>query len=174
MAITQPARVRSLALVMTNSGNPALPPSDAKAMQALATPAPSPSEDREAYLGHMVARNRVLGSPAYPTPEPELRHYAALAADRSYDPPGLARQLAASRGAADRREALRALAMPTLVVHGADDPLILAAAGDELGELIAGAWLLRIKGMGHDLPEQLFDLIVGAVQANADRGDSNQ
>lgn len=169
MAITQPARVRSLALVMTQSGNPALPGSDAKAMQALATPAPHPQQDREAYLDHMAARSRVLGSPDYPTPEPELRRYAALAADRSYDPAGLARQLAASRGGADRREALRALATPTLVVHGADDPLIPAAAGDELAALIAGAWLLRIKGMGHDLPGQLFDLIVGAVKANADR-----
>ena len=169
IAIAQPARVRSLALVMTNSGNSALPRSDPKAMHALASPAPDPFAQREAYLDHMVERSRILGSPAYPTPEPALRRFAERAAERSYDPAGTARHLAASRGALDRREALRALSVPTLVVHGADDPLIPAEAGDELARLIEGAWLLRISGMGHDLPGQLFDLIVGAVKANADR-----
>ena len=169
MAIAHPARLRSLALVMTSSGNPALPRSDPGAMRALATPAPDPLENREAYLDHMVQRSRILGSPAYPAPEPALRRFASLAAERSYDPAGVARQLAASRGALDRRDALRALSVPTLVVHGAEDPLIPPQAGDELAALTAGAWLLRVGGMGHDLPEQLFDLIVGAVKANADR-----
>jgi len=169
MALAQPARVLSLALVMTNSGNPGLPPSDAEALRALAVAPPDPVADREAHLAHMTRRSQILGSPSYPTPESALRRFAALAADRCFDPGGVTRQTAASRGAPDRREALRALSVPTLVVHGADDRLIPAEAGDELAALIADTWLLRIRGMGHDLPAQLFDLIVPAVKANADR-----
>ncbi len=172
MALGHRHRVRSLALTMTHTGNPALPPSNPQALEKLATPAPDPRVDREAFLRHMVELNQVLGSPLYPAPDAETCQFAALAADRSYDPAGGARQLAAGRGGLDRRAALKGLAVPTLVIHGADDPLIPVEAGEELARLIPGAWLLRVNGMGHDLPEALFELIAGTVKANADRAGS--
>ena len=170
MAIAHPGQVLSLASIMSHSGNPDLPGSSPAALAKLAAVAPDPAIDREAYLAHQVSLNQVLGSPAYPTPEGELRRMAARVADRAYYPAGAARQLAAGRGAADRRPALRALTIPTLVIHGTHDPLMPAICGQDVADNVPGAWFLRINGMGHDLPEQLTDIIAAAIAANCARG----
>lgn len=172
MAIEHRARVRSLNIFMSQSGNPDLPPSRPEAMAILSKRAPDPREDREAYLRYQVELNRTLGSPGYPASEEELRHFATLAADRSYNPAGAARQLAAARGAADRRPLLRELSIPALVVHGVDDPLIPVESGADIARAIPGAWLIEANGMGHDLPAELFGLFVGAVCANCARASA--
>ncbi len=136
LAIEHPSRVASLAIMMSQSGNPGLPPAKPEAMGILASPAPDPAIDREAYLDHQVQLNRALGSPAYPAPESELRHFAALAADRAWNPAGTARQMAAGQGSADRRAALSRLSLPAAVIHGADDPLIPAVAGEEIAQAL--------------------------------------
>jgi pimeloyl-ACP methyl ester carboxylesterase len=169
MANEHRARVLSLNLFMTQSGNPDLPPSDPAALAILSKRSPDPKQDREAFLSHQVALNRALGSPAYPAPEAELRAFAALAADRAYNPAGPARQLAAARGAPDRRPQLRQLSVPTLVVHGGDDPLFPPECGTDLARSIAGSWLLEPGGMGHDLPAELIDLFVNTTGTNCAR-----
>jgi pimeloyl-ACP methyl ester carboxylesterase len=170
MTIEHRERVRSLNLFMTQSGNPDLPPSKPEAMAILAKRAPDPHEDHEGYLRHQVELNRTLGSPNYPTSETELRAFATLAAERAWNPAGPARQLAAARGAADRRPALGTLSIPALVVHGVEDPLIQVEHGADLARAIKGAWLLELNGMGHDLPTELTELFVAAVGANCARG----
>ncbi|MBU6266621.1 MAG: alpha/beta hydrolase [Sphingomonadales bacterium] len=171
LAIDYPAHAASLALVMTQSGHDELPPSNPEALAMLAKPAPDPAVDLQAHLDHQVALNRTLGSPLYPAPEADLRSYAARAAKRAYHPQGAARQLAAARGSADRTAALRQLDVPTLVIHGADDPLIRPECGDQLAAAIPGAWLLKPGGMGHDLPEPLLDLIAQNILANIRRAE---
>jgi len=171
LAIAHPGKVASLALVMTQSGNPALPPSNPEALAILAKRAPDPFTAREAYLDHQVALNRTLGGPAYPVPEADLRAYAARAADRAWNPMGAGRHLAASRVASDRTPALRELTVPALVIHGADDPLILAECGDDLARTIPNAWLLKPGGMGHDLPVALTELFAATIKANANRAN---
>jgi len=105
-------------------------------------------------------------------PEEDLRRYAALAADRAWYPGGTARQLAAGRGSADRRALLRRLRVPALVLHGADDPLIPVEAGEDIADNIPGFWFVKIDGMGHDLPAELFGLFVATIGANASRAAS--
>jgi pimeloyl-ACP methyl ester carboxylesterase len=169
MAIEHRARVRSLNLFMTQSGNLGLPPSDPAALAILSKRAPDPQQDRAAFVSHQVALNRALGSSLYPAPEAELRRLAALAADRAYNPAGPARQLAASRGAPDRRAMLAGLSLPALVVHGRDDPLFPPEYGIDLARCIPGSWLIEPGGMGHDLPAELVDLFVEIVRANCAR-----
>jgi pimeloyl-ACP methyl ester carboxylesterase len=169
MAIEHRDRVHSISIFMSQSGNPDLAPPKSEAMAILSKRAPDPREDREGYLRHQVELNRTLGSPDYPAPEAELRAFATLAAERAWNPAGPARQLAAARGAADRRPALRTLSIPALVVHGVEDPLIPVEHGADIARAIKGAWLLEINGMGHDLPAELTDLFASAVGTNCAR-----
>jgi pimeloyl-ACP methyl ester carboxylesterase len=62
-----------------------------------------------------------------------------------------------------RRDALHTLRVPTLVVHGADDPLIPLACGLDTAESIPGAELLIIEGMGHSLPPATWPRLVEAI-----------
>jgi pimeloyl-ACP methyl ester carboxylesterase len=54
-----------------------------------------------------------------------------------------------------RNAALKELRCPTLVMHGAEDPVLPAAAGKDTAESIPGAELVIIPGMGHDFPSAL-------------------
>jgi pimeloyl-ACP methyl ester carboxylesterase len=70
----------------------------------------------------------------------------------------------------DRRPLLRKTSIPTLVVHGTDDPILPYPHGKALAEAIPGAKLLTVDGMGHDLPVQVWPQIIGEMIAVTQRG----
>ncbi len=168
VAAEHPSHTLSLTSIMSTTGNPALPPATAAAMESLTSRPPHPS-DEEAYLNHAVRSARVIGSPAYPTEEAALRAGILEAVRRSYDPAGFGRQMAAITATGDRRERLAKITAPTVVVHGAEDPLVPLEGGRDTAANIKGAELVIIPGMGHDLPVALYDAIGDAVSRVAER-----
>ena len=105
----------------------------------------------------------VIGSPGFPTPPEAMRARIGRAVRRAYDPAGTGRQLIAVIAAGDRRKQLRRITAPTLVIHGAQDPLVPLAAGRDTADHIAGARLMVVEGMGHDFPEALMPRLAAAV-----------
>jgi pimeloyl-ACP methyl ester carboxylesterase len=89
--------------------------------------------------------------------------------DRCYYPTGTARQLMAIMASGDRTGELCRIVCPTLVIHGRDDKLMPASAGEAVARAVAGSRIELIEGMGHDLPRELWPRITGAIAANADR-----
>lgn len=81
-----------------------------------------------------------------------LRNFVAQSYDRAFNPEGTARQFVAILAQKNRRPALKSLSTPALVIHGADDPLVLVEGGKNTAADIPGAELMIIDGMGHDLP----------------------
>ncbi|MFD0356989.1 alpha/beta fold hydrolase [Streptomyces sp. NPDC127110] len=160
MAIEHPGRVRSLTSLMSTTGDPAVGQPDPKALSALAGP---PPRTREEVVDRTVNAVRVLGSPGFPFDEAAVRGRAARAFDRSYDPLGVGRQAVASVASGDRTERLRSLRLPTLVVHGADDPMCDVSGGRATAEAVPGAELAVFPGMGHDLPRALWPAIAGLI-----------
>lgn len=169
MASEHPDRVLSLTSIMSSTGNPGLPPPTPEAVAALTRPAPNPAEDEEGFLAHAIALSRVLASPRYPFDEAAQRVQALTELRRAYNPAGFGRQIAAIAATGDRRRRLNTIATPTLVVHGAADTLVPAAAGRDTAANIPGAELKVIEGMGHDLPPELYETVVSAIVANARR-----
>jgi pimeloyl-ACP methyl ester carboxylesterase len=164
VAIEYPARVRSLTSVMTTPA-PWLGLPSRRAMTALlAPPARNPDDAAE----RAVATFRVIGSPGYPLDEEWLRAYArrafARGAAAGADAGSSRRQLAAAMGSPSRLPALRRLRVPTLVVHGENDPLIRPVAGRAVARAVPGARLLTFPGMGHNLPAALWPELVEAVR----------
>lgn len=111
----------------------------------------------------------MLGSPGYPDDETVLRAGLRSAVRRDYDPAGFARQLAAIGAGGDRREKLNRVTAPTLVIHGTDDPLIPLEGGKDTAAGIAGAELLTIPRMGHNLPHPLYGRVADAIAGLAAR-----
>jgi pimeloyl-ACP methyl ester carboxylesterase len=93
---------------------------------------------------------------------------AAATYDRSYCPEGTARQLAAILASPDRTGELRQVKMPFLVIHGEDDPLVTVSGGKATAAAVPGSKLILFPGMGHDLPEAIWDQIVDAIVANTE------
>ena len=159
IAISHPTRVLTMTSVMSTTGEPDYFESSPEAGAALASVPPS---EREAYIADSVKRNRIFCSPRYFDPV-ESAQKAAVAFDRAYYPEGLARQMAAIRASGHRADGLRALRIPTLVIHGRADSLVLAKGGIRTAELVAGANLLLLNDMGHDLPRPLWPIIIDAI-----------
>ncbi|MEO9140203.1 MAG: alpha/beta fold hydrolase [Jatrophihabitans sp.] len=163
MAIRSPDRVLSLTSIMSTP-DPALSNPTPQAQAALMTPLPS---SRDEAVEQAVVAGRVVASPANPLDEEWMREVAGRSWDRAPDPVGIMRQTMAVYASGARTDALRELPVRTLVIHGADDPLINVAAGRLTAELIPDARLVVLPGMGHDLPQalwpQLIDEIAGHV-----------
>lgn len=172
VAADHASRVLSLTSIMSTTGNPALPPPTRAASAVLMSRAPNPA-DLEAYLQHGLNTLRVIGSPGVPFDEATARERLTAEVQRNYNPAGYGRQLAAVTANGDRREKLRRIRTPTLVIHGADDPLVPVACGRDTADNIPGAELRIISGMGHDLPPQYHDQVVDAIAANARRADAD-
>jgi pimeloyl-ACP methyl ester carboxylesterase len=171
LAIEHPHRVRSLTSIMSTTGDPQVGQATEVAFGLLLMP---PVTSREDAMERAVLGNGVLGSPGYPATEDELRDKAARAFDRAFDPHGVARQLAAARSAPDRTEQLRQLRLPTVVIHGADDPLIGVSGGHATAEAVPGAELVLLDGMGHELPRAVWPAVVDRIAALVGRAEQRR
>jgi pimeloyl-ACP methyl ester carboxylesterase len=170
MAANHPERVLSLASIMSNTGH------RWKGMPGLRIYPmfiKRPPDNREGAIESTVSTFRMIGSPAYPFDEDELRRVAEDSYERGYDPAGTARQLAAILTSGDRVADLRRITAPTVVIHGTRDLMVRPSGGRETAKAIPGARLVEIEGMGHDLPRPLWDRIIDAIVANAGRADAS-
>jgi pimeloyl-ACP methyl ester carboxylesterase len=166
LAIERPERVRGLTSIMSSTGNPELPPPTPQAMAALLS---KPPEDRDEAIEHAVRVFRTIGSPGFPFDEPFIRQRAARSYERGFHPPGVVRQFVAILSSGSRKERLRSLRVPTLVIHGAEDPLIPVAAAGDTAEAIPGAELMVIEGMGHDMPRAVWPRLIDGISSLAAR-----
>lgn len=155
-----PERVLSLTSIMSSTGNPELPQIKPDVLAAVFKPVP---EEREAYIEHNVNLWRTLWSPGFPFDEKRSRKILAESYDRSYYSQGMARQSAAVLAHGYRRSSIASIKVPTLVIHGDKDPLMSVEGGKETAQLIPGAKLLIIEGMGHDMPKEAWSKIIDAI-----------
>jgi pimeloyl-ACP methyl ester carboxylesterase len=168
VAFRHPSRVFSLTSIMGSTGNPDLPPSTPEARRALLTSVPT---EREAYIEARIQRMRLLYGSGFPFKEEQAHTYVATSYDRGFYPEGFTRQLVAIRTNGNRKSKLNAIRVPTLVIHGADDPLVPVEGGKDTAAAIPGAQLLIIEGMGHSLPPEIWPQIVDAITVNAKKVD---
>ena len=150
VAIAAPQRVLSLTSIMSSSGARGLPRAKPRVLKALLSrPASHAHED---IVNHYINLYTVIGSPDFVVHEAELRSRILAGVTRSFRPVGTMRQMVAIVADSTRAAELVRVQAPTLVVHGAADPLVPLACGKDTARRIPGARLEVIKGMGHDLP----------------------
>lgn len=158
-------RCLSLTSVFSSTGNPKLPPAKPEALKALVTR--PKSTDEEALVEHGMMLARTIGSPGYPTADERLRERTRASVRRSFYPEGPTRHLSAIVADGDRRDMLETISVPTLVLHGEDDPLVPCEGGRDTAASIRGAKLKTIPGWGHDLPLELVDELADAIADHA-------
>jgi pimeloyl-ACP methyl ester carboxylesterase len=162
LALRQRGRVRSMTSIMSTTGNPDLPPADPVVAGRLVM---VPASTREEAIARSVETFRIIGSPGFEFDEAGVRDKAERSYDRCFLPSGQTRQMAAILAQPDRVAELRELELPTLVIHGAADPLVSVEGGRDTANAIPDAELLEIEGMGHDLPKGAEGQIVDRIAA---------
>jgi pimeloyl-ACP methyl ester carboxylesterase len=162
MALEYPRRVLSLISMEATTGDPTLPPAKPQAMEAMLSP---PPQDRDGYIQLAVEVFRAFSGGSDKFDETLVKELSAKAYDRSFYPFGFIRQLAAILASGNRTRSLASVTAPTLVIHGADDPLVPLDHGRATARAIAGAKLLVVEGLGHGIAyPALWDEIVDAIR----------
>jgi pimeloyl-ACP methyl ester carboxylesterase len=166
VAIEHPERVRTLTSIMSTTGNRRLGLPKWSAFGAILG---RPGRTRDEFIDRAIKTFKVIGSPSCEMDEPRFRELIGAAYDRGHNPAGVARQLHAITTSGDRTKSLRRLEVPTLVIHGTDDPLVRPTAGKATARAIPAARLELIDGMGHDLPQPLYGHFANLIDTNARR-----
>ena len=164
IAINHAEHTLSLTSIMSGpSWREGVPPTPEGSAVLLARPASSPEESIQLS---MWGRSELVGS-GDPFDEAVERAKAERAVRRAYYPVGAGRQLVAILAADDRLERLRALRVPTLVIHGDEDVLVPIENGHRVAAAVPEARMLELEGMGHDLPRRVWPRVIDAIVETA-------
>ena len=162
MALNHSERVRTLIPVMTTSGAPGLPQADPDAQAALTA---VPEMRTAEVIGDLAVQSRkAIGSvEGVRNSDDEIRRAAMADFQRADRPMGVTRQYAAILAQPRWHERLSGITHPTLVLHGAADPLIKPDCGRDIAKRIPGAEIEIIDQWGHDLPEKMVPVLLNRI-----------
>lgn len=167
VAIEHPERVRTLTSLMSTTGEPEVGAPDPATLGTLLSVL-VPQQERDARIANAVLTSRVIGT-ASVFDEVRALERASVFVDRAYDPAGTGGQLVAILASGSRADGLARLTLPTIVMHGDKDPLVDISGGRRTAELVPGAEFRILEGMGHDMPPEYWDRIVGGITDNSTR-----
>jgi pimeloyl-ACP methyl ester carboxylesterase len=169
LAARHPQSVRSLVSIMSNTGSRVSGQPKLRMYPILLA---RPPLERDAFIEHITRVFAAIGSTGLPQDLDDVRELAAASYDRDHDPDGPPRQLAAIIASGNRTAELRGITAPTLVIHGRADPLVAYSGGRATARAIAGAQLMGVEGMGHDLPRAVWPRLIEAIAVHAARADA--
>ena len=161
LAAQYPQRTRSMVSIFSTSGRRGLPQGKPEALAMLGSLPEGPT--REDRVRHGMKLRQTIGSPAYPTPDDEMRTFVEKNVDRRWWPQGSARQYLSVMASGDRVELLKKIKVPTLVLHGEADPLLPVECGRDIAALVPGAEIETWPGWGHDFPKMLIPKVIDRI-----------
>jgi pimeloyl-ACP methyl ester carboxylesterase len=162
-------RARSLGVIFSSNNQPFLPPPAPRALFAVLN-GPPPNSPLDVIVDNALRVWSIIGSPRYPAPEQRIRNEAIEGYERCYYPWGIARHFSAIIASGSLARYDRQITAPTVVLHGRADKLQRPFGGRVVARAIRGARLVLIDGMGHDLPEQLWDRVISELTGTFAQG----
>jgi pimeloyl-ACP methyl ester carboxylesterase len=169
VALAAPERVEALALVATRPPVPRFTQPAASSVLALTRPV-LPGESFRTYMRRLWS---AAAAPGFAERHPEVIEELIEQTIERPTPRGLLLQQLRAMSGWGHAERLTALRMPTTIVHGEQDRFAPIANAESLHELIPGANLLRLDGIGHlvpyEAPEILREQLLGLVAESAPR-----
>lgn len=176
VAIEYPSRIRTLTSIMSTPAGGAvaastqgeqvetdLPPPRPEVIEAGMEAVANPPKTREERIEARLKLFKLLSGTLQEYDEERGRQLFTREYDRARNYEAANNHTLAISSAPDRREALRTVSVPTLVIHGTEDPILPYEHGVATAEAIPGAELLTIEKMGHDLPESAWPRVVEAI-----------
>ena len=163
-AARHPRRTGGLGIIFSSNNSPLLPPPAPRALLSLIK-GPPPDSPREVIVENSVRVSKIIGSPGYPKTDEELRADAIENYERCFYPQGIGRHFSAILASGSLGRYDRQITAPTVVIHGRADVLMRPSGGKAIARTISGARLVLFDGMAHDIPEPLFDDIIGELAA---------
>ncbi|KMQ58601.1 hypothetical protein ACM46_21410 [Chryseobacterium angstadtii] len=154
-----PERVLTLAIIMSTSLRPTLPPSNPDVMTMMMQPKINPLVDKEGYIREKLLFAEKTHGSRYPLDQKKERAIIEEESERSQTKNGVFRQLIAMGSLEYDAEVLRKIRVPVLVIHGTEDPIFHPDCGKDIATTIPNSELIVIEGMGHSIPAELYPFV---------------
>ncbi len=175
VAIERPERVASLTLISTAPSAPGPDDPDLPTMSdesgarfaAIREPTWSDTASVVEYLTELACASAARSRPF---DEAAFRELARRVVERTTNVESSMKNHEAGEGLPRWRDRLRAMRIPTLVVHGTEDPVVPHGNGVALSAEIPGARLLTLEKTGHELPRATWDALVPAILEHTSPG----
>ena len=169
LAAHHPERVQTITLIATSPAGERrskehLPSSEPQVAATFEDPAPEPPwDDPDAVVDYLVEGERpYAGTLGFDAKRVRAKATAAVARTVNMAA-SVANHWLVEQDPADEFR-MADIAVPTLVLHGTDDPLFPIEHGEALAAEIAGARLVQLAGMGHEVPPPpLWDVVIGEL-----------
>jgi pimeloyl-ACP methyl ester carboxylesterase len=165
IALLAARQARSLTLVTTSPGLAELSPMTPEFLGFFAAAGAPDAEDVDAVTEFIVGLNRAYSGPSPYFDEDHIRDLAVRDVQRARSIPATLANHFVIDTSGDPID-FAAVAVPTLVVHGAQDPTFPLDHGQHLADHIPGAELLVLEKAGHELPSGLWDVFVERLVAH--------
>ena len=114
-------------------------------------------DDIEGRIDQSIRLFELIGTPGKNYNTPQFRKNMRAYIARGGDDGGFLRQMAAIIGSQNRKELLKSIITPTLIIHGDIDPLIKVKNAYSANKLIQSSELEIIEGMGHLLDQESYE-----------------
>ena len=114
-------------------------------------------DDIESRINQSIRLFELIGTPGKNYDTPQFRKNMRAYIERGGDDGGFLRQMAAIIGSKNRKELLKSIITPTLIIHGDIDPLIKVKNAYSAKKLIQSSELEIIRGMGHLLDKESYE-----------------
>jgi pimeloyl-ACP methyl ester carboxylesterase len=172
LALEYPDRVLSLVLISTSPATPGergLPPATER-HQRFVTSATVDWSDERSVIEYLVDYARMLAGGARPFDEAAIQELVRRDVERGHNIAASENHGVAAEGELPRKP-LSSIAVPTLVIHGTEDPMFPLEHGEALVREISGARLLTLEGTGHGVERPDWEPIARAILAHTAVGD---
>jgi pimeloyl-ACP methyl ester carboxylesterase len=164
MALNYPKRVSTLTAIMTTPGFDTQGLSGPNEVFKIAM--------KESFVLNLLEKEeealfvieRALTGSRFPFNENSFKEKAKKRIDQGINTSNA--QTAAVGASPNRFNRLKEIAIPTLIIHGTEDPLIPIDHGILLADNIVGAKKLILKGVGHEIPDGLLSEIIPVMSAH--------
>jgi len=169
VASHSPSRTLTLTSIMSTSGAPMLPGPKPKMLLHLLAPRP---KDERGILTRAVKTLRLAsGGTKFIQSDEEMYKRVKESFHRSHYPAGASRHMIAITATGSRVRDLRKINAPSLIIHGANDPMIPPAAAYSTARHISNSSLAIIDQMGHDLPPTITPTLIGLLEPHLNGGN---
>jgi pimeloyl-ACP methyl ester carboxylesterase len=181
MALQDPGRLLTITAIMSSpapsdisraiagSADPdCLPGPTTEVLQALGAVGEVDWSDRDAIVAQQVAVRRVLAGSRHPFDAAGCAEMARREIDRAISFPSSFNHAIPPSTTPPWRHRLGEVHIPTLVIHGSEDPICPLPHGVALAAEIPDAKLLTLDGVGHEIPHAEWEVVVGAILTHSD------
>jgi 3-oxoadipate enol-lactonase len=148
--LRSPERVSALVLAASRPPNPAFQPPSFAARLMMIRPM-MPGESLHTYFARLWAYS---AAPGFAEAHPDVIEETTRQTLEAPTPQAMLVHQARAMGAWGHSDRLSEIRAPTLVVHGALDPLSPVINGRRLAQLIPGARYVELEGVGHLIPQE--------------------